>query len=290
MRTFENFELGDNVYELSDGLLPEIAETFEVPQSVDQLGALVGAIGTKKTLQENLSGAKAWLTEWSGSEQQATELAVSWMDRSGVQLSLDRSLWTPDVQTPEGTPIVATGAVANWQDRVVRPLEDRSATAVYLPVGNREMGTPTEVVNENVQAFQAQEKRLPREYEYAREFVAPVLQAAGCEVELVAYDTGNGQEIAEHFVEDYEELFGQPVAFARVANAGIQLACQFREAARHAGIAFDANRSNPDAFVLTDSFPVARTPEELSDAKNYQNPFTGIRQVALTAKLLTEVQ
>lgn len=292
MKTFETFELGDNVAELSDRLIPEMAEAFEMPlgeePSADELGALVGAIGTKKTLQENLSGAKAWLTEWTGSEEQAAELAVQWMGRSGVQSALDRSLWTSQVATPADVPIVITGAVANWQDRVAQLLEGRPATSIFIPVGNREMGSPTEVINENVQAFQAEEERLPLEHEYAQEFVAPLLRAAGCEVELVAYETGNGQEIAQRFVEDREELFGQPVAFARVANAGIQLACQFREAARQAGIAFDTDSSSPESFVLTDSYPVARTPEELANAKRYQNPFTGIRQIALTAKLLRE--
>ena len=78
--------------------------------------------------------------------------------------------------------------------------------------------------------------------------------------------------------------------FARVANAGIQQAVTFRKAAKQAGIANDAERDNPEAFVLTDSFPVARTPDQMADSKNFQNPFTGIRQIALTAKMINEAQ
>jgi hypothetical protein len=109
-------------------------------------------------------------------------------------------------------------------------------------------------------------------------------------VSLQRYDTDNGQKIAEAFAEEHEELVNGKLAFARVANAGIQLAVQFRTAARKLSTSFDADPRNLQVYVLTDSFPIARTEEEAqpASAKRFQNPFTGIRQVALTGKLLVE--
>jgi hypothetical protein len=83
-------------------------------------------------------------------------------------------------------------------------------------------------------------------------------------------------------------FLGSYVAFARVANAGIQLAGQFVRASRDSG--FNGNRFDPQAFVLTDTFPIARTPEEAKNPKEYQNPFTGLRQIAVTAKELVQLR
>lgn len=292
MADFSNFELGQNVGELADGLLPEMAEVFEVSLDAtpteEQLGGLVGALGKKKTLRDNEEGAKAWLTQVTGSEEAALDLAADWMDRSSVQLALDRALWSPEFETPDYAHIVMTGAVANWLDRTAHLVAGRPRTQVHIPVGNQVMGTATEKTNANVSVFFENESRYPTQAEYAEVFVKPLIEAAGSEVVVHPYDTDNGQEIAERFFDDESMLFvmGNYIAFARVANAGVQLACQFRQAAETLG--FDSSSSDPQAFVLTDGFRVARTLDEAKDAPNFQNPFTGIRQIALTGKLLVE--
>lgn len=294
MADFSNFELGDNVAALAGGLLPEMANVFEIelgdaPNS-QTLGALVGAIGAKKTLRENETGAKAWLTQVTGSDEQAFALAADWLERSGVQQALDRSLWTPELTTPEEAAVVATGGVANWQDRTAELITNLSPRQVHIATGTQVMNSVTEKINPNVITLQNVYGTFPTQQQYAEDIILPQLLAAGHEVVISPYDTQNGEEIAQRFVADYSRLLSGPLAFARVANAGIQLAVQFRNAARRMNTRFDTNPNKPQAFVLTDSFPIARTLDEAApkNAKDFQSPFTGIRQVALTGKLLVE--
>lgn len=288
MADFSNFERGDNVLELADGLLPEMAEVFEVDLgqgTEEDLGRLVGAIGTSKVLQENIP----LVQEKLGTDQSGLEIAASWLGRSGVQEALNRSLWIPELHTPDSASIVITGAVANWQDRTAQLVSDQPNEHVYIAAGNRVMETPTEKVNANVETFFESEGRYPTESEYALLFVAPVITASDKAVSLRSYDTANGEEIADRFLWEGSHIFveGRRIAFARVANAGIQLAAQFVRAAR--SLNFDTNSSDPQAFVLTDTFPIAQTEDETKKAKAFQNPYTGIRQIAVTAKELVSL-
>ncbi|HUP26108.1 MAG TPA: hypothetical protein VM124_00480 [Candidatus Limnocylindrales bacterium] len=286
MADFSNFELGDDVMTLAGGLLPEMAEIFEVDlgqRTAEDIGRLIGRMGASQVLQENIP----LVQERLGTDQSALEIAANWLDRSGVQKSLNRSLWTPSLQAPKHAVTVMTGAVANWQDRTAYLVADASREAgggeVYIPIGTRVMDSVTEKTNFNVDVFFSDSGRYPTEAEYAGAFVVPLLEAAGNNVFLKPYNTTNGQEIAERFFEDEPMLYASGyITFARVANAGILLAGQFVRAARDSG--FDQNSNDPQAFVRTDTFPVARTEAEVKNPKEYQNPFTGIRQIAVTAK------
>jgi hypothetical protein len=302
-RDFSNFELGDNVYALAGGLIPEVADrlNFELGDqpNPDRMYELVGVLGPNKVLGLN-------------KEVEAIDLetAGDLLERSGVQKPLNRSLWTPNLEFgdlgsgPAFT--VVTGAIANWQDRTAQLVAEavREGTIgpdVRVVTGNRVMGkVKSEATNPNVVDFHNKKNRFPTDTEYATRFVLPVLDEAGAQATLTSYDTDTGDEIADNFARNikpiegdepgYEKLFepGVPVVFARVANAGVQLAVQFRQAIRvSVGPQFDSE-SDPDVFILTDSFPIARTEEQKADSVNYQNPYTGLRQAVLTGKVLLE--
>lgn len=291
-RNFYNFYLGDDVYRLGGGVIPEIADALEFDISetpnVDDLSRLVGVVGKNKVLRIN-------------EEIQGIDLdqAAYFVERSGVQLPLDRSLWIPEVGVPDDLEtFVVTGAVANWQDRTARYLADRPRNAkVLLLTGNREVGkdangkpVQTELDNPNFQRYVEAYGQAPTESQYAAEFVTPLLSGKGYEVDQTSFETGSADEIAESFIQTHSELFDteNKIAFARVANAGIQLAVQFREAAKKLGHDFDRDLGNPQVFVITDTFPIARTEDEVKDAPHFQSPFSALRQVVLTAKLLHE--
>jgi hypothetical protein len=271
-----------------------MGEVFEVPlgedPSSEALGQLVGALGKKKTLRDNEVNARTWLTEYTGSPEAALELAADWLGRSGVQKALDRSLWVPEYSTPSDAVAVVTGAVPNWQDRAAALVAALRPREVFVAAGDQVMSTATELANPNVQAYQEGNNELPTQFQYAKNFVVPRLQRAGHEVSIIGYDTSDGAEIATKFVEQHENLLTGELVFARVANAGIQLTVQFRSAAKELSPEFDAYPDYPQAFVLTDTFPIARTEEQagVANAKEFQNPFTGIRQIAVTAKSLVE--
>jgi hypothetical protein len=294
-RDFSNFELGDNVYELADGLIPEIAvhldmKLGEEPNSEDMF-KLVGKLGKNKVLRDN-------------EEVTAINLktAVNLLARSRVQKPLNRSLWTPEIGPfdDEDSLTIITGAIANWQDRAARLVKTGVETGmlsgkVKIVTGNRVMDRPTEKTNTNVQMFFDEEGRYPSETQYASDFVLPEIGAriGNGGATLVAYHTAKGDELAANFARDNKEMFDgvtpMPITFARVANAGVQLAVQFRSAIReHADPSFDEDHGSPEAFVLTDSFPIARTEEEIADPANFQSPYSGLRQAVLTAKVLHE--
>lgn len=293
-RDFSNFELGDNVYELADGLIPEIAVHLDVklgdePNS-DDMFMLVGKLGKNKVLRDN-------------EEVTAINLATAanLLARSGVQKPLNRSLWTPEIgpfDDEDGLTII-TGAIANWQDRTAKlvktGIETRMLTGkVKIVTGNRVMDRPTEKTNTNVRMFFDEEGIYPTETQYALDFVLPEIPRIGNRgTTLDAYNTKEGDELAANFARDNKKMFDgvtpMPITFVRVANAGVQLAVQFRSAIReYADPSFDEDHGSPEAFVLTDSFPIARTPEQVQDPAHYQSPYTGLRQAVLTAKMLRE--
>ncbi len=295
MADFADFELkGVDVAELAFGLLPEMSEAFgaalEPSRMVDSLGELASVVGKSKVLQENISDVQRVV----GTNEDGLGIAADWVERSGIQKQLDRSLWTPAIQTPDDVnAVIVTGAVANWQSRAASLLERRivdnkPATTVYMPTGNRIMNSVTEVVNPHVAQMYDVAGQLPTESEFANHVVRPVLENAGYTVHFLPQDTAKGSEIAARFVAEHPEVFTGTVAFARVANAGVQLAVQFRQAARKAGIAFDTDEKAPQAFVLTDTLAVARKAEELKKSLRYQNPLTAMRQIVITAQAIQQ--
>lgn len=297
-RDFSNFRLDDNVYELAGGLLPEIADRLQVdigsePSStaLDELGRVAGK---NKVLRENKEVEGLSLT-----------VAAELLERSGVQKPLNRSLWTPnqrlftndetEVDTDPRTAfaptaIIGTGAVANWQDRFVSIAATLEDVPIYYPVGSRLMNSATEQSNTNVAATNVVFRRPPTELSYASSVIQERMRELGRDMMVLSYGTDKGSEIAERFFADEQNrhLLEGRLAFARVANAGIQLAVQFRKAAQAVDSQFDANPLNPQVFVVTDKFKIATTEEQKADPAHFQSPFTGLRQVVVTAKSLHE--
>jgi hypothetical protein len=281
-RDFNSFYLGDNVYELADGVIPEIAERFSLDLDSDpngkQLGQLVGLIGKNKVLRNN--------TEITAIDR---DTQVEFVERSGVQKELKRSLWTPETNDVDA--FILTGAVANWQLRAAEHLiESRVPDGpVYYIAGSRIMDGPSEVNNVEVQKYSQAFGRYPKEFEFAADVVVPrLVRLGGHSVMLSNPNTAVGDEIADYLFEENPHLADQNLGFVRVANAGIQLAVQMRKAAQKINADFDMDPLDPQVYVGTDSFPVARDDQQEKDPANYQKAGTALRQVALTAKMLHE--
>ena len=285
---FSNFQFGADVTELADGLMVDIGEAFHVDLiGLDDqalaagLSEVVGRLGKNKELRNN---------------EEVTVLSDDTMaimlGRSGVQKSLDRSLWTPSITTASTKidALIMTGAVANWQDRIAHQITTRanSSVLIHYATTDRVMGTPTEQVNSNVMAIFEANGSYPTETQYAAQIIIPKLVKAGFKVIPTEYTGANGDQLAEGFFADFPELAFDNLVFARVANAGLQLACQMRIAARKINPDFDGFGDEPQAFIVTDAFPIATTLKQKADAAHYQNPQTGLRQAVLTAKLIHE--
>ncbi|MGB4759445.1 MAG: hypothetical protein WBP26_05315 [Candidatus Saccharimonadales bacterium] len=285
-RNFNNFELsGDNVYELAGGLIPEVADALEVRignvPNQDDMQAIMGAVGTNKVLRDN--------SEITGLSR---DQMAGFVDRAGVQDFMARSFWTPDYrpESSDNNYLIVSG-MANWQDRVVKLVNsERPGKLVYSLAGNRTMNTGTEQTNPQVQQMHATFKRYPKESEYAGRFVVPGLLAAGNDVLPTPFATGNADDMLEQFFAENPALLDERLIVARVANAGIIMAAQVREAARKFNPSYDADRVSPQLFVMTDWLPVARTAEDEANPTNYQKAQTALRQVVLTAKKIHEAQ
>ncbi len=187
------------------------------------------------------------------------------------------------------------GGVANWQDRTAKLIEDLPDVPVYLLAGTRVMQLPTERANRNIQVMFDRLSRYPTEAEYVNGneeeevagIVVPMLEAAGRDVTPVTFDTGDGDAMFEQFFTDRPELLHSRLAMARVANAGIVMAIQMRDAARRVGRA-NKTFAVPQVLIATDTLPIARTDEQDADASHYQKAATALRQAILTAKKLHE--
>ncbi len=290
-RDFHNFVLGDDVHKLAGGVIPDIAERlqFDLPEepNVEALGRLVGEIGKNKVLRNNAEVQGVSLDE-----------AVEFVERSGVQKQLARSLWTPEIELPsDPDALVITGGVLNWMRRTADLLvaeRDRfgSNPTVYALAGSREMNSPTEIGSTFVTEYKHAFGAYPDEGDYMKLETIPPLAGSGYDTKFWSLDTQNGDEIARRFVsgEDFSNTAGGrgTMVAARVANAGVQLALQMRKAARERYPQFDLYSTRPQMFVLTDTFPLATNSDEIKNPAEFQSPFTALRQVALTAKLLAE--
>lgn len=288
-RNFANFQLGDNPLELAGGLLPEVAERYEFTlgsePNADALGQLVGYLGKSAVLRENPSPKSVGIKQ-----------VADWVERSGIMQPLDRLLLNPDMPAQRGSLLVMTGGVANWMDRseeLLKPsnrlLKDGNYTGVIIAAGTRIMNSVTEVNNPRVKAFAEETGHLPDEAEYAKRFILPSLRQLYTLNSLQSCDTKNGDELANLFVANNQDLLeqGRPLTFVRVASAGVQLALQMRRAIQKVSPGYDSPDA-PKIGILTDTISIAQTRVSIAKPTRFQSPFTALRQVALTAKLLHE--
>ncbi|MDQ5972446.1 MAG: hypothetical protein QG553_605 [Patescibacteria group bacterium] len=283
-RNFSNFELGDNVYELQQGLIPTIADRLEAPighePTSEGLQLIMNKVGTNKVLRDNAE-----------IEALSRDEMADLVDASGIQAPLERSLWTPetpaDWQTVDA--VVLMGGVANWQDRAADAVPaEFVGMPVYNLAGTRVMNTDTETTNPSTSHFYDVFGRYPTEAEYAASIITPGLVELGYNVAATAYPTTNGDEILSEFFETNPQLLEKRIAVVRVANAGVTMALQLRAAAQKFNPDFDTDRNEPQTFVVTDTLPVARTDEQDKDSRHYQKASSALRQLVLTAKKLHE--
>lgn len=289
-RDFSNFVLGDDPRLLADGLLFRVAEGVQIDigdqsdiPDPEKLSTLVARLGVGKVLRDNLAPRDVW----------DLDEAAGLVDVSGILEPLDRSLWTPEIKTPDTAVRVVTGGVANWQDRGLELLIGREERGkVIIAAGSRVMSSATELNNPNVIELHARvrdgRQHYPTEATYARTVVKLPLEEAGYEVIFERFDGEDNEGILRQLPNRHIALPSGQVAAVRVANAGVQLACQLRGSMARVSPRFDSDPGNPQQFIITDGFPVATAEEQLDDPVHYQSPYTALRQIAVTGKLLAE--
>lgn len=285
MSDFSNYELGDNVYELAGGVLPEMAEAagFDLgPEPTEEaLSGLVGRLGPQRELQRNIELVKEFLGPY------AQDRAADWVERSGVLIPLQRPFAAPGEMPREHDAIVFSGGVARWMLRrmtMVETIDPETVGRVVLPIGNRPMGS---VEHQLVKTFEARERRLPTEAEFAERYLLGRLAAAGFrEVDLVKFDTKNGDDILAGLFAMRPELLDGSILVPANAPSAIQTAGQLRVAARNARSDFDSN--GDQMAMVSDAIEVARNPKQ--KPATHQDPFSALGQIARNALFLQRNQ
>lgn len=247
-RNFNSFYLGDNPYELADGLLRQMAETVGVRIADEQDPSAIERL--RSTVE--VRGAAPW-----------TSLELGRMIKSsGVYMPLDRSLDNPINQTPDTAIRVVVGTEAEQQDRVAdllvtRP-EDAAHSAVIVATSDKELSSKRGIANTNVKRFADKHDRLPTASEYASRFVVPRLQEAHYVVDQLAVDTEQEHEVVKALAEQEGRLrVCNVVTVETSAVAGIHLAVRLRTALRKHYPRFDhTNRKTPQLYMLTNGRPL----------------------------------
>lgn len=285
MSDFSNYELSPdlNIYELADGMVPEIAqaagyELTETPNA-ENLGNLIAKVGPDKELQKNISVVREALGD------DARDQIADWIDRSNVMHPVDRSFMRsesyPGMQFDS---IVFTGGVANWMLRRTMhtlrfdPVNDVAGHRVVLPIGNREM-KPAE--HPLVETFMRREHVAPTEADFANYFLKGLMEKAGFRVELIAVDSNKGDEIMDGLFADQPVLLDQQVLVVSNAPNAIQAAGELRLAGKKVDASYD--NTGVQVFMNQDSFPLARRGES---PKTHQNPETALGQLVRNALYL----
>lgn len=271
----DNFNLDkDSVYDIGDGVVKEMADAFGhelTPKpDVENLGDLIGAVGPAKTLQDNIGKVQKTL----GTNANAEELAIDWVERSGLLEKVQRSYIDPERPTPKTIDIaLITGGVRNWMQRRANVLaglaESTRIKGVVLAAGNREMGANE---GEDVEAGMT-------EADYMELVIKKTLIDLGKFplIELVKVESKNGDEVMAAAA----EKMGRFVTAVVASNAGIwvQNAGQLRRAVMANLPTYDL--SGRRIYVASDAFPVAKHGEPKEVA---QNPLTALGIIARDAQ------
>lgn len=297
---FTNYDLSqDNIYELADGVIPEIAATANfdlIEESVGQhsqvqgqpqpaekpLRGLVGLLGPDKELQKNIGRVKEALGE------KALEIVIEWEEHSGIMYPVKRAYLknTPIPKTKEKIAVI-NGGTASWmlrrraQAERLDPKED--VTEIIMAAGKREMSTDE---HQLVSTYQRRHGKLPTEADFLDEYVVGHLRDLGHNTSpVVRADTKNAKEVFDTLVAERPDILSNIVVVIANAPNAIQATGQLRLGARRANTTFDSN--GDQLFMDSDSFPLARRGE---DKSTHQNPFTALSQLARNALILYQNQ
>lgn len=279
MADFSNYELGDNVYELANGLLLRMAEAARYDLGLEPsevaISGLIGRYGPEKELQKNISLVKEILGPDS------TRITADWVDESGALHPVNRS-FAHDTRPPEKVDaVVWSGGVANWLLRrtgVTERLDPTKVGSVLLPVGNLQM-SPGQ--HQLVATYARLHGKLPTQADFVETYVTGRLKLADFRYEVIQVEEEKGDKILDALFEAKPELLGQTVLVAANAPNSIQAAGEVRLSAKKRNPEFD--RAGDQLFMVSDTIPVARRGESTA---THQNPDSALGQIARNALFL----
>ena len=281
MSDFSNYQSGEALYGLADNLLPEIADSIgfslaERPE-VSNISELISVVGPDKELQKNISVVREVLGE------DAKDQIADWIERSGIMYPVERGLVSPVAVPDSVDTVIINGGVANWMLRrtaVVQRLDPEKVGQVVLPIGNRTMAN---VEHQLVASYEKKFGQRPTESQFAERYLLGSLALMGFDAQLIAVESGRGNEVLDALVATNPSTLDGTVVVASNAPNAIQAAGELRLAGQRSRANFDS--AGEQVFMVSDSFPVARHGEA---AKTHQNPETALGQLFRNAYFLVK--
>lgn len=270
-RNFNTFYVGDNPWELANGLLRNVANRLGV-QVTDEWDPTAA-----DTLREALESRDL---EW-GSE------LVRMLWASGLHKPFERSFREGRTNRILRTALrVIVGTEAWQQDRVndllMARLADNEHTAVVVATGAQQLGSNRDLRNTHVRDLTARLDRYPTASEYAEAFVVPSLQSRYITDHHVV-DAAQCSDVIQALAEQEPRLGSCNLAVVEAsAIAGLQTAVELRTALRTQYPRFDCtDREPPQLYMITDGL-----------MGSTDNPFQTGAQIfvgmTMMAKTLTE--
>lgn len=209
----------------------------------------------------------------------AVSVTANWLERSGVMNSVQGSFWNSKLPVPKKVDaMIFAGTVAAGLLRrrnLTERLDSQRIGQIILPMSSRTMNvTEHPLVVSYINIW----NHPPTEYEFCQAYVLPTLVTAGFKAAILVANS-----------KVYEEVFnacswlcnGTILAVGDAPNT-IEGAGRLRTAGRRIQDNFDD--SHQQLFMMGDAFPVARHQE---NAASYQDPISGLAQLARTAAALT---
>jgi hypothetical protein len=297
MADYENYNLLNlrnspaGVYDLSGGLLRDMAEStgYELTPQPDtqNLSDFIGYIGPRRTLQDNIELARERMSATDDADD--VSIAADWVERSGSLNALERNFTTEGKDFPiEGFGVALFNtAVGRWQERRANKIIELKGRGVKIGhvvilAGTREMG---EGEHPQVAEIAAQDGVLPTEHRFASTYIADLLKNSGLPTYVTKVDNKDGDTVIREGMAQHLWVRDWNILAVGNAPSALQVAGQFRKAARSLGFGGGFDDFGSQLFVAGDSIEVARHGEA---ASTHQNPFTALGQIARNALMLHE--
>jgi hypothetical protein len=291
------------------GVITEIKTVFGYEG--DDLRGLIGHVAPHKTLQDNTEFAKEKLSAPGVQElinypgKSAGEIANDWGRRTGLQAPVYRPFMFNPAGAPNGAPYkfdvaIIPERVPNWLERMadsaIRFSRAHRFGLMALASSEREIGpdeTPGVEAGTSAESYMQQaivprleSGRIRTEVENDRPGVPNTFDS----IELLKTGGKNGDEVmanaANMLADRGIDLPTAKIIVFSVAGNWMQTGAQARVGLQSVEAGFDANRWNPQLYVVSDSFPLGITGEE--PKTTHQNPFSAIGNILRGAMLLDE--
>jgi hypothetical protein len=274
----------EKLYEVADGIIPKLADAFsyelDAYPNATNIGRLIGAIGPKETLRDNVTGVEQVL----GSED-AIGLAHKFVVQSGIMDKVDGGLWLPNQKAPDDATMVVMGGVPRWARRSLDVAVDSPQEDLVIIGGPRRMDNASDVGDVVVQQLTQSNEVAPTEGEFLKELIegeyADAL--ASKRVHLFMADHSASSGLLQQFFERNPHYADRQLIAIRVANAALTFAYQLRLAARYVNPHFDTELRH-QMYARSDEIQLATTKEQINDPAHYQSPVSAIRQIPVLAK------